>query len=647
MKREAPLCRVLFRVEDGGETEAGISPGESLLDAAKKAGVAIDAPCSGNGTCGKCRIKLLSGTIESGRSRHISPADYDEGWRLACASGAGSDLNVLVPASAGAWKNKIRVTGISSDRDRAAFERLREDIGLPDNGVKLLFLNLDKPDLEDSTADLERLLRGIGEKLFAGDSAEKRASVTVSLYALQKLPRTIREADFSCACVLREEAGGGYRVLDIFPAGDAVPPVTAGLAIDIGTTTVALVLTDLQTGEVLAAGSGGNGQIRYGADVINRIIESARPGGLERLRKAVTEDCIGPLIRELCGAAGILPGQIYRAAVAANTTMTHLFLGVYPDHLRLEPYVPAFFQAGGLRGADLNLGLHPDAELILAPAAGSYVGGDISAGVFSSMILKKEHYSLFIDLGTNGELVFGNGEFLMTCACSAGPAFEGGDISCGMRATDGAVEACRIDEETMEAVLTVIGGGKPRGLCGSGLIDMIGELFRCGIINARGKLAREGNRIRHDEYGMGSYIIAFGKETENGEDLAITEGDIDNFIRAKGAIFSAIRTMLAMLDFSMEAVAEVYIAGGIGSGINVEGAIRIGMLPKIPSECYHYIGNTSLYGAYAMAVSRKAAGTIGEIARGMTYLELSAHASYMDEFVAACFLPHTDGSLFA
>jgi uncharacterized 2Fe-2S/4Fe-4S cluster protein (DUF4445 family) len=196
----------------------------------------------------------------------------------------------------------------------------------------------------------------------------------------------------------------------------------------------------------------------------------------------------------------------------------------------------------------------------------------------------------------------------------------------------------------MEPTLTVIGGGKPLGLCGSGLIDMIGELFRCGIINARGKLVREGKRIRRDQYDMGTYTIAFGGETE--QDLVITEGDIDNFIRAKGAIFSAIRTMLAMLDFSMETIEEVYIAGGIGSGINVERAIRIGMLPKLPPERYHYIGNTSLYGAYAMAVSRGAAGKIAEIAGGMTYLELSAHPSYMDEFIAACFLPHTNGSLF-
>jgi uncharacterized 2Fe-2S/4Fe-4S cluster protein (DUF4445 family) len=277
--------------------------------------------------------------------------------------------------------------------------------------------------------------------------------------------------------------------------------------------------------------------------------------------------------------------------------------------------------------------------VILAPSIGSYVGGDITAGVFSSGIYKKDSFSLFIDLGTNGELVFGNSELLMSCACSAGPAFEGGDISCGMRATDGAIEACSIDAETMEPTLTIIGNQKAAGLCGSGLIDTIGELFRCGIINAKGKFIREGKRIGHDEYGAANYILA--------QDVTLNETDIDSFIRAKGAIFSAIRTMLAIMDFSLDAIEEVFVAGGIGSGINVEKAIRIGMFPKIPPEKYHYIGNTSLTGAYAMVNSRGAASKVVEISGGMTYLELSSHPGYMDEFVAACFLPHTNGDLFA
>jgi uncharacterized 2Fe-2S/4Fe-4S cluster protein (DUF4445 family) len=641
--------RVVFKIEGGEDRTLSILPGESLLDTAKKADIAIDAPCSGNGTCGKCRIRVLEGTVEGEAGRHISPGDYAEGWRLACLTKAASDLTILVPDTASAYKTRMKITDLQEPRERAVFESLQEELRAlgwqHDSGLEILELTLKEPTLDDAMADRERLLRAFG-------GAAGAEAPDLTLHALRKLPLVLRErpdqgsggAAFSCACVFRR--GPRPLILDLAPGGK--PPVVAGLAVDIGTTSVSMVLTDLLTGGLLAAGSAGNGQIRFGADVINRIIESARPGGVERLRKAVTDECINPLIRGMCKTAGLSPENIYRAAVAGNTTMTHLFMGVPGANIRLEPYVPALFESGFQTAAALGLEIHPDAEVVLAPGIGSYVGGDITAGVFSSMIYKKENPTLFIDLGTNGELVFGSADFLMACACSAGPAFEGGDISCGMRATDGAVEACRIDQDSLEPVLTIIGGEgqEPLGFCGSGLIDIIGELFRCAAINAKGKFIREGKRIRRDEWGVGSYAAVSAEENGEGRELAITETDIDNFIRAKGAIFSAIRTMLSIVDFTMDSIGEVYVAGGIGSGINVEQAILIGMLPNLPVEQYHYIGNTSLSGAYAMVNSRGVCEKISGISRGITYLELSSHPGYMDEFVVACFLPHTDGSLF-
>ena len=256
--------------------------------------------------------------------------------------------------------------------------------------------------------------------------------------------------------------------------------------------------------------------------------------------------------------------------------------------------------------------------------------------------------SLFIDLGTNGEIVFGNRDFLMSCACSAGPAFEGGDISCGMRATDGAIEACTIDKITMEPTLTIVGedGQKPVGICGSGIIDIISELFRTGIINAKGLFVREGERVRRDEHGMGRYVLATAAQSDTGREVSINEVDIDNFIRAKGAIFSGIDTLLQSVDMTPECIEKVYVAGGIGSGINMKNAINIGMLPDVELEKYRYIGNSSLTGAYTMVVSDEAVDKCHEIAANMTYLELSTYPGYMDSFVAACFLPHTDASLF-
>ena len=324
-----------------------------------------------------------------------------------------------------------------------------------------------------------------------------------------------------------------------------------------------------------------------------------------------------------------------------------LFAGADAETIRLEPYVPEFLELHGKVARDFGLPIDPEAPVILAPNVGSYVGGDITAGVLDTLLWDRDEMSLFVDLGTNGELVYGNRDFMLCCACSAGPAFEGGDISCGMRATSGAIESCSIDEETLEPSFVVVGepGTKPIGLCGSGLIDVISELFRCGIIDARGKFVKEGRRIQRDEYGA-SYILAFPEDSGHGREVEINEVDLDNFIRAKGAIFSAIVSMLNSLDMPVDVIEKIQIAGGIGSGIDIAKAISIGMLPKLPLEKYSYIGNSSLSGACAMLLSSQAEEKVFEIGRNMTYLELSTHPGYMEEFVAACFLPHTNASLF-
>ncbi|MBQ8506508.1 MAG: DUF4445 domain-containing protein, partial [Clostridia bacterium] len=358
------------------------------------------------------------------------------------------------------------------------------------------------------------------------------------------------------------------------------------------------------------------------------------------------DESLRPLIQQMCAAAKINPKQVYRMCLAGNTTMNHLLLGLYSDPVRMEPYIPSFFLCDDMRASSLHMGLHPEAKLVLAPNIGSYVGGDITAGALASMLWNSEELSLFIDLGTNGELVFGNNEFLMSCACSAGPAFEGGDISCGMRATDGAIDSCSIDAETMEATITTIGDASPVGICGSGIIDIIAELFRTGIINGKGKFVREGKRVRHDEHGMGSYVIAFKEDTGHIRDVEINEVDIDSFIRAKGAIFSATMTMLESMGMDPSVLGHVYVAGGIGSGINMKNAVTIGMLPDIDLSLFSYIGNSSLSGAYAMLTSDQAREKVDELARSMTYMELSTEPGYMDAFIAACFLPHTDAGLF-
>ena len=453
-----------------------------------------------------------------------------------------------------------------------------------------------------------------------------------------------REHQFH-VCVKGTLKDGIFSCMEICDPADTV---LVGCAIDIGTTTVTMVLTDLKSGKLLAKGSSGNGQTRYGADVINRIIEQSRSGGKKKLQDAIIKETLTPILANLCKTAGISATSILRLCIGANTTMNHLLIGVDADPIRMDPYIPSFFGWEDLLAGDLKLPANPLAPVVIAPNIGSYVGGDITAGTLASGIWDKDEMSLFIDLGTNGELVFGNRDFLMSCACSAGPAFEGGDISCGMRATDGAIEACTIDKDTMEPTLTIVGdaGQRPVGICGSGIIDIISELFRCSIINARGLFVREGDRVRRDEHGMGRYVLATAAESETGREVAINEVDIDNFIRAKGAIFSAIDTLLQSVDMTVDCIDHVYVAGGIGSGINMKNAVNIGMFPDVELEKFSYIGNSSLTGAYAMVLSDQAIEKCNEVMANMTYLELSTYPGYMDSFVAACFLPHTDARLF-
>ena len=556
------MYMVVFKIQNGADVKVQAEAGENLRELAVKAGVAIDAPCAGNGTCGKCRVKLISGALEMEKSRHLSDEEYEEQWRLACQSTVAGDVTVWVPDSASAFRNDIKTADLGTPEELARFEAATEEI-------------------------------------FSAGVAR--------------------------GCT---EQG-------------------VGIAVDIGTTTVTAAMMDLQSGHVLAKCSMGNGQIRFGADVINRIIQSGKPGGRERLQHAVREETLVPMFESLCASAGKTTDDIARIVIAGNTTMEHLLVGANAESIRLEPYEPEFLELHDQTAGMLGLPGRADAPVIFAPNVGSYVGGDISAGVLPSMLWNAEDMTLFVDLGTNGELVFGNAEYMLCCACSAGPAFEGGDISCGMRATKGAVDSCTIDAETMEPELSLIAGEKPLGLCGSGLISMISELFRCGIINAQGKFVREGKRVRYDEYGGAEYIFAFADESENGAELSLNESDLDNFIRAKAAIFSAIRTMLQSVDMTVDDIGKIIIAGGIGSGIDIEKAISIGMLPKQELSKYCYIGNSSLTGACAMLLSDEATEKVFELGRNMTYIELSTHPGYMDEFVAACFVPHTNASLFA
>ncbi|MCF0132870.1 MAG: DUF4445 domain-containing protein [Blautia sp.] len=636
------MVKVEFVFEDGKLLEAYANSGDSLLEVAGEHNVAMDAPCSGNASCGKCRVRLLRGELDSRKTIHISEEEYRAGWRLACTSRLCGDVSLLIPDISFSYINSMKTADLNSPEEILIFDNARRNLQMsglePKNGMDIIALDLAEPSLEDTMPDNERLIRGL-----RGYFNINRVRLPYNV--LRKLPEVLRKNRFKVKCVVWTTSENMY-VYDIYGIHEKV--VIGGLAVDVGTTTVSALLFDMETGEILAKMSAGNAQIRYGADVINRIIRQQEPNGITKLQDAIIGETLCPMIEEMCLEAGISKEQIYRICIAGNTTMNHLLLGVHAEAIRTEPYIPAFFRTETLLASDIGIPINKNARLIMAPNIGSYVGGDITAGTLVSMLWNRPEFSLFVDLGTNGEIVFGNNEFMMSCACSAGPAFEGGDISCGMRACDGAIEACRIDRNTMAPDYSVIGepGTRPVGLCGSGIIDVISELFMAGIIDQRGKFVREGARIRRDSYGIGSYVLAFEEEAGSVKDVEITEVDIDNFIRAKGAIYSAICTMLSSLGFETDMIEDVYVAGGIGRGINIRNAINIGMLPDLPLKRFHYVGNTSLTGAYLMLLSSPAEQKTYELAENMTYVELSVVPDYMDEFVGACFMPHTDAGRF-
>jgi uncharacterized 2Fe-2S/4Fe-4S cluster protein (DUF4445 family) len=419
-----------------------------------------------------------------------------------------------------------------------------------------------------------------------------------------------------------------------------------GIACDIGTTTVALCLVDLSEGRVVETGLALNRQLKCGEDIISRINYARSPGRLEELRNLVVAT-INNLIEKITRESGVAASAIYYGSISGNTTMLHLLLGLDPRHIREEPYVPTFNRLPFMHASDLGLRMHRNARIHCAPAVGSYVGGDITAGLLGTpMLIDSESVCMFIDAGTNGELVIGNGDWLMTCACSAGPAFEGGGVRCGMPATEGAIDRIRLTEDG-EVQYEVIGGARPRGICGSGLVDLLAELLIGGYLDRQGKFRQDRFPERFVESDSGAgFIVERSENCYWGRDILITERDVANLIRTKGAVFSACSLLLKQVGLTFDRVDAFYIAGGFGQHLDIENAIRIGLLPDIERARFHYLGNTSLFGAYLVLVSDENRMLVNQVSEKMTYVELNTEPGYMNEYTGALFLPHTDLSLF-
>jgi len=663
-----------------GDVAVTVPSGTLLTDAARLAGFDLNQPCGGQGRCGRCAVVADERSAVRRRSTvRLSPDDVAAGYALACQTVLEGDAWVTIPPQEAIERRLI--TQKTAARVEVPFDY---DPGLHQT-IQRYALHLEPPDLADQTDDWSRVTRELARLGVR--------SPLVSLVALQSLGQVLRGQNSGRPVPVASTRGNGMepapgvdfewneapapwdvtvvvssdtwdqpdgpsQVLAVLP-GDQTER-NLGAAIDIGTTTVTVWLVDLTTGEVLAQTGDYNGQIARGEDVISRIIYASNPrapGNLVEMQRLVVET-INRLLAAACEKVGAATEEVFKLTIAGNTTMIHLLLAIPPEPIRLTPYVPVVNHVPILSAGELGLAAHPRAVVDCLPGVASYVGSDITAGVLSTRMDETPDLTLFIDVGTNGEMVLGNADWLITCACSAGPAFEGAGVEHGMRATVGAIEEVWINSETYEPTYRVIGRGdtRPLGLCGSGLLSLLAEMFVAGVVDKRGSLnldllpGSDGRRrVREGAHGP-EYVVARAEETAHGRDIVLTKVDIDNLMRAKAAIYAGFTILAQSIGVELADVSRMLIGGSFGQYINVEKAVQIGLLPDLPAppasvspwDRFRFLGNTAIRGAYMTLLRRDVRAHLADIAGMMTYLELSADNSFYDAFTSALFLPHTD-----
>lgn len=609
-----------------------VSEDENLLQAAMRAGIHVNASCGGAGVCDKCRVFVEEGRV-------WGEAFPDGGWK-ACATVPIADVVVRVPV-----ESQMDRKALARPLERRAASWIQAQEAVPAlevaPAVRKSVLDLPKPSLQDHVGDLDRLQRELAQRQrrVAGTTLETDSRV------LFELPEAARTKDWRVTVSLLEGTQPMAQRLIRVEAGDTTVD-HLGVAVDVGTTTVSVQLVDLTNRELLAEVSDYNPQVSYGEDVISRM-EFARKGEGVRVLKEKVVGCINGLLAELLEQAGRRREAISFVSLAANTVMTHFLLGLETRYLRSQPYTPVAAHFPPVRAIQLGIQVPDHVRLQVAPCVASYVGGDIVAGVVGVGLERHPELTLFVDIGTNGEIVLGNQDWMACAACSAGPAFEGGGIRHGMRATTGAIEVVHIHPMTYEPMVLTVGGRKAKGICGSGIISLLAGLFTTGVIDQQGKFRRDapGGRVRPGRDGW-EYMVVKAEATATGQDIVFTEVDVENLIRAKGAMFAGYLTLLESVGVRFEDLERVILAGNFGSYLDLEQAVTIGLLPDIPRERFFFAGNSSLLGAKTATLSWPAARELDRVARMMTHFDLSDNPQFMQHYVSSLFLPHTDLGLF-
>ena len=604
-----------------------VERGTTILDAAQRAGLNMNVVCGGQGKCGKCVVYIQSGRADFDRQKYgrfFTEAELQKGACLACEATVQGDLHVVIPESTLIQEQKILVEGLNQAIDFRP-------------SVKKYYVELQPPSLADPSPDLSRLLWGIQKS--GGPVAEK---MYAPLEVLRDIPGILRHSDWKVTGTIGL-VPGGYRLIDL-QENDTSKRVY-GAAVDLGSTTVVVYLWDLVTGKVVSVASNYNKQISCGEDILARV-NFARKNGLTKLQ-ALASESINQALTSASNMAGIDREDIYEVVVAGNTVMTHMLLGIDPAYMIAEPYVPVVRRALSVAASRLSISCNPNGGVFAFPAVSDFIGGDIIADILACGMGERDEISLLVDIGTNFEVVLGNKEWMFSCAGAAGPALEGGEVLFGMRANPGAIEKITIDPVTLNPKFSTINGIKPRGICGSGLIDLLAELLVVCVIDRTGRINTgiNNSRIRKDSH-FPEYVIAWAKETDIGKDIVITENDIKNLIMSKASVHAACVTLMKEAGVTHKEISTIYFAGAFGNYLDKKNATIIGLIPEINPDHIKNIGNGAVAGANIALINRRARKTLDEIAYRIAYIELNAESSFMDEYTGSTFLPHTDLALF-
>jgi uncharacterized 2Fe-2S/4Fe-4S cluster protein (DUF4445 family) len=597
----ADRVRISYTVEGGQDREVRVPAGVTLFDAASWNGVAIDSTCGGHGTCRKCKVRVTGGQVPVSRldPRAFGPEELAAGWRLACRAGATEDVRVTVPPLV--TRPKAATVGVG-----------RQVILRP--AVQKRCVRLPEPTLADQRPDLERLLAALDD-----------LDPAVDLHALRRLPRALRAGDFEVTAVVVDDV-----LIDVEP-GDTTGRAF-GIAFDLGTTTVVATLLDLTTATPVAVGSMLNPQQPLGGDVITRISATMLdPSALDRLT-AHARAALDGLAHEVCAQVEVDPREVYEIALAGNATMTALALGIDPEPLGVAPFVMSTRTFPGLRADDLGVAVHPAARAYVFPALGAYVGGDIVAGALASGMDRDKRVRLFVDVGTNCEILLSDGERVLATAAPAGPAFEGAQIRCGMRAAPGAIEGVKISDE--DVALQVIGDVAPVGLCGSGLVDAVAALRNVGLLDASGRLltADAAAEVRP---GLAGRLRLVGEERVFAltDDVYLSQRDVRELQFAKAAIATGWRLLAAELGLDPSDVQQVLLAGSFGSYLSPTAAVRIGLVPGVPAVRIVSAGNVAGEGAKMALLSVRERAAAQALLEEVRYVELSDRPDFNDRFI--------------